>query len=422
VVDGLFVASLLSPWKTKQSPADTWDNVKIPLIEVLENTSRPDTDGWYSLPATGVEYSSLIGTPISNIQDANLNTTLTIETSYWYLDCPVLSSVAQPPNANLSSSPWETSPGNSGTLASNVSAFRYPRLNGSVPANLPARTIIYNSWDPAGGGSTTGETGSVCNIYTTYVEVDVSCAGLACAAQWLRHSMLPHPPRNWTLLDQQGLVWAHFSEIFVSLIGGHSATATGVQVYFVNPQNPFNATSSQPLRSLPPERFARSLAQLFNTVWAAMMGMNAITDGLTNYTSSQNATTLEEFFVASTATTAGTQFRSIEVIECHNGWLAALSVASLAMVIASLVHPVIRMLRHAPNLVLNISTMVKDSPYVGLPSTGSTLDSADRARLVKRIKVCLGDVASEDDVGHIAIGSVSGEHRVARVRKGRLYD
>lgn len=377
VVDGLFVASLLSPLTTKMSTVDTWGNVKIPMLEAVANVSMPDKNGWYAPNTIDTVYSSLIGTPISNVEQTDLNTTLTIETSYWRLECPVLANVWQPPNANLSAEPWEVNTGMSGTLASNTT---YPRISPSnstqleaeeeapTPDDLSPRTIVYNTWD----NDESSQTGSICQIYTTYVEVEVSCAGLTCAATKIRRSTLPHPPAAYTFLDEDPFAWDHFSDIFVSLISGHSATATGVQLYFVDPQSPFDFNNEQALYTLPRDTYAMRFAQLLNSVWAAMMGMYAIPDGISTETASQNETILADSNDASYANVTGTKTASVDVIQCHNGWLAALSVASLVMVVASLATPVFRALKRAPEITLNVSTMVKDNPYVRLPETGST--------------------------------------------------
>jgi len=65
---------------------------------------------------------------------------------------------------------------------------------------------------------------------------------------------------------------------------------------------------------------------------------------------------------------------------------------------------------------------VRDSPYVDLPSTGSTMTAADRSRLSKQVRVRFGDVATDNEVGHLAIGSPRSGQIVTRSRKGRLYD
>ena len=47
IVDSMFKAAVVSPKATKESPLDLWGNVKIPLIEALEETVSADKDGWF---------------------------------------------------------------------------------------------------------------------------------------------------------------------------------------------------------------------------------------------------------------------------------------------------------------------------------------------------------------------------------------
>ena len=56
-----------------------------------------------------------------------------------------------------------------------------------------------------------------------------------------------------------------------------------------------------------------------------------------------------------------------------------------------------------------------------LQPRGSYLDGSERARLVRNVRVKLGDVAQDEEVGHIAIGTV-GEKPIARLQSSRLYD
>lgn len=50
------------------------------------------------------------------------------------------------------------------------------------------------------------------------------------------------------------------------------------------------------------------------------------------------------------------------------------------------------------------------------------MDAADRAKLLKNLKVQFGDLEASADIGNLAIGSVNtfGARRIA-VHKGRLY-
>lgn len=423
IVDGLFVAALLSPWKQKLSSTDPWENVKIPMIETLEQSTLPDNDGWYDTDPGETVFASLIGIPISNTTYPSLNTTLTMETSYWHLDCPVLTRGWQPPNVNTSKLPWEVGIGMSGELASNGSTSPLCgfKPNPGEKTDVPPRTIVYNNWD---NDSEYSQSGSICTITTTYVEAEVNCIGPTCATSRIRRSTLANPTSAWTMLDSQDCrTFGYFANMFANLIDGHSATATGAVIFFVDPRDPFNSQYTQPLYKLDKQTYSIRLTQLMNTVWSSIAGMYAIPGGLNVDTSTNNITYFNSATnQAFTKSTTAIRSTNTEVIQCHRSWLAVLAIASFAMVIASLTHPVVRYLRKGPDFSLNVSTMTRDNPWLAVPSTASHLDSSKRARLLRDYRVRFGDVQSDNDVGHLAVSSLGNGCVVTKARKRRPYD
>lgn len=445
VVKGLYSVALLSPYRQRQSPTDPWNNVKVPIIEDLESTSFAGPDGWYNISSNNTEYSSLIGIPVNIDQSTTLtrdsgfsaNLTFSMESLYWMLDCPVLTSGVQPPNlfdylpnTTTGSLKWPLQ-GSGGLSASLYSNTTWPRnlSNASVvvdepkvPRIVPPRTLFYNTWDDS-----SGESGSICSIYTSYVEAGVQCSGTACAAVKIRRSKLDNPARGFTLLDYSNdgpLFFTRFSNIFTGLMAGHPSTATAMQVYILDPENPFGPLSTGQgtvrLSTVDPKLYALRFAQLLNTLWSVMVGMINLPQGI-DLNIPENSTLYLNNPVA--LKTTGTRSAYIQVIQCHTGWLIALSVASSAMILASLLSPGIRLIRHGPELNLNVSTMIRDNAYVSWPSNGFFLSSAERARLLKDVRVRFGDVAMGDQIGHLAVGSYGdNERQIARARKGRLYD
>jgi hypothetical protein len=91
VINALFVSSVISTPASKASTVDTWGNVKIPMIEPYENVSRPDDQGWFTINGNdNTHYSSLVGIPIAGITLSYINYTMSIETTYLSLDCPII--------------------------------------------------------------------------------------------------------------------------------------------------------------------------------------------------------------------------------------------------------------------------------------------------------------------------------------------
>ena len=164
-----------------------------------------------------------------------------------------------------------------------------------------------------------------------------------------------------------------------------------------------------------------------NTYWECMQAIYAIPGGLNDKTAAMgdNLTDANRNGLAYTATSPGTKNTVEHVIVAHVVWSMALFIASTAMIIASLVPPVIRhYFTRGPDVMLNVSSLAtRDNPFVALPVGGSSMDATDRARLVKDQRVRFGDVIAEGDVGRLAIGTLdpSGVPGVEPVRRRRLY-
>ncbi|KAK3639334.1 hypothetical protein LTR56_012502 [Elasticomyces elasticus] len=438
VVNGMYVAALLSPCTQRVSPVDPWNNVKIPTIETLESTAVAASDGWLIPNPNHTNYSSLTDMPAEGTRIDGSNTTFAIESSYWNLDCTALTAEPQPVDLNTSwtdgvidNTPWQGFKGQSGYLISNRSfAPDTPESTGDVPSDTPPRTLYYNTWDQQvrlddyiNLDNYTSMSGSACDVSTTYVETEVHCNGLACSAVKIRRSRLTHPPAAYTTLDKSPN-FVYFALIFVQLIDGYPTAPTATQVYIKDLKSPFSVLSPGngvvSLHHLDRKLHALRLGQLLNTCYSVMMSMNALPEGITAAT---EYLTSGGTYSNQIITQTGFRSSNVRVLVCHKGWLIALTVSSVAMVLASLACPAIRWFRHTPELVLNISTFVRDNPYVDCPNTGTTMESMERARLLGKARVRLGDVATDrQEYGHLAIGSYGDGKRVGMAKKGRLYD
>lgn len=421
IVNAHFIASILAPAATKSSPLDTWGNVKIPSIEQYENMSTANSEGWFiTHDGNETTYSSIVGYPISGTNASEfIDYDFNIETSYLLLNCPI---------ANTT---WD------GVVPENVTNFlgtgayfwwsdNTTQRGLADPNELEPFNFTYVGW---------GSTGlSQCTITTTYIEVGVSCpTSSTCAASRLRRSRLSHPPPAYTLLDMPSWGdkenWYFFVEAFVKASQSHTGVPTLIDDYVMAPENPTTSGGSEPLT---PESYALRLGQLINAYWTCINGIFAISGGMTpatarmdgNYTVDTSSS--EKNLLANASTIEGTKKTEVEVIKAHKGWVAALSVASIAMVIASLVHPIVRyFLTQTPDLALNISGLAtRNNPYIPLPVNGTYMDAAERANLVKNVRVRFGDVEANSEIGNLAISSLNafGEPKMAGLRKGRTFE
>jgi hypothetical protein len=442
--NALFIASLLSGADAKNSSADSWGNVKIPMIDSL--TSTPDESGWYSLLGdASLTYSSLVGVPISGLPLAG-NTTSEIQTSYWALDCPTMEELQDGfQDANQTNYDWEGF-----YLSSITNRSSFWDTNNKIDPNAPPRRLSYRGTFIDQKGQKRFEYAE-CDITTTFVEVEVECSRTSCRANKMRTSKSPsilavtseiasfndhvydQPfqfPSSWTAFDgltawsPRGLIFGSFRKQFEQLstssniiIGG-----TAVQHYFQDQINPFSFDVSKMglIISLPRDSFATSLAQLINTMWLSIVGRNVISIGRTQSASDFLADPIYE--VSNVLTSTGNRTES-DVFICHPGWLAVLILATMTIFLAGVTGIILTALSKGPDLAMNMSTVLRESKNVNIPDGGTALDDDERGRLLKNTKVRIGDVAPRADVGRIGIGTIDSQGiRVLALSNTRYYE
>lgn len=65
---------MIASRETRASPLDIWGNVKIPKIEYLETSAKPDGEGWYEAKVNGLTaYPSVVGIPMLGQQRESVN-------------------------------------------------------------------------------------------------------------------------------------------------------------------------------------------------------------------------------------------------------------------------------------------------------------------------------------------------------------
>jgi hypothetical protein len=422
-VNVLFGAAMLGTSSGPSSSSDAWGNLRVPRIESLES-STSDAEGWYLVPQlySSDDFTSLIGVPLSMISGAsNLVTSFNIETSYWTLSCPVFDNLSDGnyPNGTFEQflDPGEGSPENTTSYVThNLFLYSVNMHNSSQPLdselNMRPRHITYldNNNYPAAWVAAN------CTIKTRYVEVSASCSEDSCTAVKIRNSRQPHAPESWTTFDTMGYAFYWFAIHFAdALAAGHSVTATPYQKFIIDPLNPLNQSYNiPPITIVSSATFALRLGQLFNTYWMAMLAPTAIPKGLRNANITADTAPIDGTILSNTTATL-TQYTL--VLECNALWFVILLLSSAITAFIGFCGLIASLCRFGPDFGFNISSLVKDSPFVDQTNVATTLSSTDRSILMRGQYAKLGDVAAEDEVGYIAIGSGS----VADLQRGRLY-
>jgi hypothetical protein len=422
--NALFSAVLIGTRDSTNSPMDVWGNVKIPSLAAVAKTRQADPDGWFELGSNGVnttEYSSLIGLPVGMGEATNASTRFSLETSYWTLDCPWLGKTVDRPVKEIS----EGMPYNySMTAGSALQVWTDRRLGigseGSAEWPNKARRVAFriDDWDPVI---------MECTIQTEYVETEITCQKTACGANKIRKSKLPHPSPNITTLDYEPTPQSPYFMNLVTAVPGRNARPSGLSGFIDTLLFgvPTNDGAGLNITIANPRGYGELLAQALNTYWLANVGMDWVTGQRSgNYSSevqSRQGTTVR-FEQA-----AGTIWTEEPIFTYSKAWLALLFIAVFVALGACVANVVLSSyLVRSPHLLMNFTTMARDSPFVQGPPGGSALSDFDRSNMMRNARVRYGDVAAGEPIGRIAIGTIGNGRgsggRVAPLDKSRMYD
>jgi hypothetical protein len=103
-------------------------------------------------------------------------------------------------------------------------------------------------------------------------------------------------------------------------------------------------------------------------------------------------------------------------------WLVIFLVSNLVMLLAAIVSVYYSRKTIVPDYLGFVSSLAKESPFIRMPDAGVNMDGMDKARMVKEMKVRLGDVSDvengESQIGRLAFARME---ETSPVKKGRLY-
>ncbi len=121
-------------------------------------------------------------------------------------------------------------------------------------------------------------------------------------------------------------------------------------------------------------------------------------------------------------TVAGVQTNATMVYECVYPWVAVFLFANFMMLLAAVTSVYFSRRTIVPDYLGFISSLAKESPYIRMPDVSVNMDGMDKARLVKDVKVRLGDVSESEggssDVGRLAFARLK---ETTVVTKGKSY-
>jgi hypothetical protein len=103
--------------------------------------------------------------------------------------------------------------------------------------------------------------------------------------------------------------------------------------------------------------------------------------------------------------------------------VACLVICSSVRLLLGVFSLVLSMRITVPDIFDYESSFTRDNPYVHAPSGGSALDGVERVRLLRKMRMQLGDVDEEFETVYITVRSIEGKEdcKKGRVRRERMY-
>jgi len=318
-----------------------------------------------------------------------------------------------------------------------VDAFGHPERASRVATMVTEpRRIFFTS---AGTYSSKGlGTAAACSLTTTYVEVNLTCDGSACAPTGMRKSKLPHITEAATWFDRLSadnksvgisLDFAYcLCQNFINstgfVYGGYPSALTR---YLANPDKSISHVGNleqqfdEPtVPNLDNTVFSYRFAQLLNTYYLASTSLYSVTGNLTGVP--LNHVQYSEGHGFAVNTTA--QLQTTEIVLAYNAaWLIVLITGSLVMLAAGIATTLLNFIRRGPDILDSFTGMLRDNPHIHADTGPSTEGALEKARRLRKTKVMLGDVLPEGTTGHVALSNVMQTDRnsVQRLRSDRFY-
>lgn len=112
---------------------------------------------------------------------------------------------------------------------------------------------------------------------------------------------------------------------------------------------------------------------------------------------------------------------SVEVIACDYVWLAILFATSGLLLAVAVAGVVLSLGCYAPDITGFVSSMTYYNLYTELPDGGGALSATERSRLLKDVKIRIGDAQGQDDIGRVVFGIAHGRNDIGKLNNRKTY-
>ncbi|KAI9889592.1 MAG: hypothetical protein M1814_005195 [Vezdaea aestivalis] len=434
LVNALFNGAIVSWAKTRYLPQDQFGNIRIPIYERLPSSLNNESDWRQIKDVSEVEWTSLTGLPIRDLPMTGVSD-FTINTGYMFTKCNVSGQEWPSPLTRQNLSQYE------GWSGANY-AITPGSLNQTLPISFTFRSLDVDHFYKNDLSDNKTLTIASCDVNMRYVEVRFSCDGTACQPLAIRPSKSPasHDVVGPSINSQNATLNTPISglaqnrtmrnvipiKFFAEFSNASNPTLacdpikcppSGIEVYLNNSINPLSQYDTSKLWRNGNDLISLRFTQLINTYWTNTIAPFAIAGDfrLARDRDSQRRNYNTDNVIESRLTI------SKRILVCNYGWFAILLVCSVVLFLASLTTSVLSAYRYGPDVLDRFSSLLRDSEYAGIPHESSIEDAVDQAIRLRNVKVRMGDVKPESEVGYAAIGRCDGDNAPQRLKSDKLY-
>ncbi|KAJ0120257.1 hypothetical protein J7T55_001114 [Diaporthe amygdali] len=456
-------AALMQNVETKSGPRDSWGSPKVPRLDMVDE-STADENGWIQVSQSpAVEsFTSLFGLPLLGIPDHG-TVEFGIESAYVQFGNATVEQVEPFASSSSVEATCSTCINNFRDLSDpGVSPGRVARLLGPPWTQPNSSQLSQESFTNANhvriAQSRTGTFVSS-EVTQVLVETYIVCEEGLCRATKIRPSTTDHRPENITAFDFWGVVALdmlnhangniQWSPTLLELFMNETST---IPVYHASTWLDAAEAYWPNLAKVEPVILSRRVTLLLNSAIhllysyygfaGALPPVESVdygpphtpSGGLSAAAAAYNVTTPGEHmsdvdqyvqnivsrgaaFVAASTEASVTQ--KTVIYKADYVYVTVLVISSLALTITGLVGMIMGLRTREPDVFDPVMGLTYNNSSLGLPNPGSTLDANARAKLLRGMRVRLGDVAGEKSVGMVGVGRTP---EVEPLVQGRLYE
>jgi hypothetical protein len=389
----LFVTALQTSRHNIDTPTDLFGNVRIPDINALNMRSAPDsTSAWRSIQnSSNLPYTSVFGIPIAGIPQ-NGNATFSLLSHYWSVNCTFEDQKIR--------KPWDRIlPPNDTKLADlqhlSPSFDLVVDEKNSTDADIRFRYLSRT----AENTTTASVISTYCSTKPTVAESQVWCQDAVCRVRAMRQ-VQRKPVDIWGGISPLTIFRAlskRMPGVDISATQDDQFRSELIERWMLNPMLDLENTEPgfSDISYLQKDVFTYRLQMVINTFWDATVGGIAVRmDVLDRDTYKQLEPSWSETNIDMTKH-EGPHY----VCNFH---LAGITMAiSFVLLLAANISLLLGIITRTPDVLGFVSMNARDNPHF-TKYMPSYLDGKETARALRDVRVMIGDVTGDADVGHCA--------------------